>query len=228
MRLSIYLLIAPLLCAQNAQEVLQKLRRGNQEFVAGRIDTSHLTVDRRTEVASAQHPMAAVLSCADSRVPPEQLFGQGLGDLFVVRVAGAVANPGTLGSLEYAVEHLGAKVVIVMGHTSCGAVKAVLDSKVTPKHIDAEQANLESLLQLIRPALDRPQERADPWTSLVYASVEQTLDDVMQHSPVLSEQAHKGKITIVGAVYQLDSGSVVFSKPLSVAAATAEAGEHSK
>ncbi len=202
----------------SAQEVLERLRRGNQEFAAGKINTTHLTLERRAEVAKAQRPFAAILSCADSRVPPEEIFGQGLGDLFVVRVAGAVANPAVLASLEYAVDHLGTNVIVVMGHTSCGAVKAALDARYPPARPEPKDLNMEGLLALLRPALDRPQTHGDPWTSAVYASVEETVDDVLDRSPVLNEMARTGRLTLIGAVYQLETGRAVFSKPISVAA----------
>jgi carbonic anhydrase len=202
-----------------AQQVIERLRHGNDEYAAGRIDTSRITVKQRSEVAQGQHPIATVLTCADSRVPPEAIFGQGLGDLFVVRVAGAVASPPVLGSIEYAAQHLGSRVVIIMGHTSCGAVKAVLDKKTPPAHPEPAGANLESLLVSLRPALGRPQTHGDAWTSAVYASVDQTMEDMRRGSPVLRKMETDGALTLVGAVYELQTGRVVFSKPLAVRAA---------
>ena len=188
---------------------LARLQEGNAAFLAGHLDISHMTAARRVEVATGQHPFAAILSCADSRVPPEFLFDQGLGDLFPVRVAGAVAEPGAMGSLEYAVGHLGVRLVVVMGHTSCGAVKAAMDTP-RPAKLTPTQANLESLLSLIRPALPNAALGGDPWTEAVRASVEQTRIDLSHHSPVLEELARSGKIWIVGAVYNLASGKVTF------------------
>jgi carbonic anhydrase len=129
-----------------------------------------------------------------------------------VRVAGAVANQEVLASLEYSVEQLGSRVLVVMGHTSCGVVKAALDS--ARPGTKPPSVNLQGLLNFIRPALQRPQERADPWTSAVYASVEQTISDIIQHSLVISELARAGDITMIGAVYQPDTGKVAFSKPV--------------
>jgi carbonic anhydrase len=194
----------------SAPQVIERLRHGNEEYAAGRIDTSGLTVKRRAEVAQGQKPVASVLTCADSRVPAEVIFGQGLGDLFVVRVAGAVANPPVLGSLEYAAEHLGSHVIVIMGHTSCGAVKAILDAKA-PEHPEPGDLNLESLLKSLRPALARPQTHGDPWTSAVYASVDQTVEDVREGSRVLRKMESDGHLTLVGAVYELPTGRVVFS-----------------
>jgi carbonic anhydrase len=227
------LLVSPLVAADmppgpSAAEVMERLKRGNAEYASGHIDTSHLTVERRVEVSKAQKPFASVLTCADSRVPAEEIFGQGLGDLFVVRVAGAVAVPGVLGSLEYAAEHLGSNVIVVMGHTSCGAVKAALDERYAPARPEPAQMNLQGLLNFIRPALDRPQEHGDPWTSAVYASVEQTIDDIVMRSPVLNEMARSGKLMLVGAVYQLDTGKAIFSKPISLAAPKAAPTSHTE
>jgi len=207
----------------SAADALERLRHGNQEYSSGHIITAHLTVARRAEVSVAQKPIAAILGCSDSRVPPEDIFGQGLGDLFVVRIAGAVAEPGALASLEYAVQHLGTNLIVVMGHTSCGAVKAALDSRypsrATPPALpEPRDRNLEVLLSFIRPAFDRPPQHGDPWTSAVYAGVEQTVEDILERSPVLNEMAHSGKLTLIGAVYQLETGKAIFSKPISLAA----------
>jgi carbonic anhydrase len=185
---------------------IEKLKHGNQEFAAGRIDTSKLIP------GAASKPIAAVLSCSDQSLPAEIIFGQGSGDLFVVRVSGAVANQAVLASLEYSVEQLGLRVLVVMGHTSCGVVKAAMT--IPALGAKSPGVNMQSLLNFIRPALQRPQERADPWTSAVYASVEQTISDIIQHSLVIGELARAGEVTLVGAVYQADSGKVAFSKPV--------------
>ena len=196
------------LAAENSASAIEKLRQGNQEFAAGRIDTSKLAAP----VASSMKPIASVLSCSDQSLPAEIIFGQGSGDLFVVRVSGAVANQEVLASLEYSVEQLGSRLVVVMGHTSCGVVKAALDSMRPGSKQPG--VNIQSLLNFIRPALQRPRERADPWTSAVYASVEQTMTDIIQHSLVIGELARAGDITLIGAVYQPETGKVAFSKPV--------------
>ena len=196
--------------AVSPEQALERLRAGNDAYAAGKIDTSRLTATRRTEVSMEQHPTATILSCSDSRVPPEVIFNQGLGDLFVVRVAGAVSERGTLGSIEYAAGHLGSKLVVVMGHASCGAVKAAMDSKA-PTKLEPAQLNLESLLSAIRPALAKAPAGAD-----VYASVEQSVQDILKQSPVLEEMARSNKIRILGALYHLDTGHVSFSRPISL------------
>jgi carbonic anhydrase len=198
------------------QEALERLRHGNQEFAAGTIDTSHVAAGKGTV---ALKPIASILSCSDLGVSPEVIFGHD--DLFVVRVSGAGASQAVLGSLEYAAEQLGSRLLVVMGHTSCGAVKVALEAQVPKAHMKLSM-NLQGVLNLVRPAFDRPQERDDPWTSAVYASVEQTLDDIVQHSPVIGEMAHRGQLTLVGAVYWPDSGKVVFSKPIAFSNIQAE------
>ena len=129
-------------------------------------------------------------------------------------MAGAVSEPATLGSLEYAAEHLHVPLLIVMGHTSCGAVKAAMDSK-TP----AQSPNLESILSAIRPALPYAYQDRDSWSSAVYASVEQTVSDVLRNSALLDRMTRAGLVTIAGAVYDIQNGRVHFSKPVALGAA---------
>jgi carbonic anhydrase len=192
----------------SAASAIERLKKGNQDFAAGRIDTSKLIPN----ASAGLKPFASVLSCSDQGLPAEIIFGQGSGELFVVRVSGAVANQEVLASLEYSVEQLGSRLLVVMGHTSCGVVKAAIDS--ARPGTKPPSVNMQGLLNFIRPALQRSQERADPWTSAVYASVEQTISDIIQHSLVIGELARAGDITMIGAVYQADSGKVAFSKPL--------------
>ena len=196
--------------AITAKQGLERLRRGNAAYQAGKIDVSRAGAERRAEVAGGQHPFATVLTCSDSRVPAELIFNQGLGDLFVVRTAGAVADQAALGSIEYAAEHLHVPLVVVMGHTSCGAVKAAMETPAPAKPEPAE-LNLERILSAIRPSLAHAAPTGDRWVNSVYASVDQNLDDLMRLSPVLAELGESGKAMFVGAVYQLDSGRVNFS-----------------
>lgn len=192
---------------------LECLRRGNEAYVATQTDTSRWGPERRVAVAAGQHPFASVLTCADSRVPPELIFSQGLGDLFVVRTAGAVADRAVLGSLEYAAEHLHVPLLVVMGHSSCGAVKAAMESHA-PLKPEPAGLNLEHILSAIRPSLARAPRTGDPWRNSVYASVEQNLSDVIRLSPVLAELGREGKVRLVGAFYDLESGKVQFSEPV--------------
>jgi carbonic anhydrase len=214
------LLVGPAVAAgadASVAEGIARLRRGNAAFVAGQFDLKRIGAARRAELAASQKPFATILSCADSRVPPEVVFAQGLGDLFVVRVAGAVPDRAVLGSLEYAAEHLHVPLLVVLGHLGCGAVKAALESS-PPARVDAAAANLEHILAALRPAAAPTAGEADRrWAGAVYASVRQNLDDLLKQSPVLSELAASGKLGLLGAVYELDSGRVKFSQPVAVA-----------
>lgn len=196
--------------AVTAKQGLERLRRGNAAYQAGKIDVSRAGAERRAEVAGSQHPFATVLTCSDSRVPAELIFNQGLGDLFVVRTAGAVADQVVLGSIEYAAEHLHVPLVVVMGHTSCGAVKAAMETPA-PAKPDPAGLNLERILSAIRHGLEHAAPTGDRWANSVYASVDQNLDNIGRHSPVLAELGESGKVLFVGAVYELDSGKVNFS-----------------
>lgn len=189
-----------------AADSLRRLHEGNEAYLAGRFNIEGAGAKRRIALSQSQHPFASVLACADSRVAPELVFSQGLGDLFVVRVAGAVADKSVLGSLEYAAEHLSVPLVVVVGHTGCGAVKAALDMKAEA----APSMNLAHLLSFIRPALPGAPGHGDPWRSGVYSSVARSVADLTRLSPVLDELEKEGKIMVTGAVYDLESGKVDF------------------
>src|SRR5690554_4435694 len=136
-----------------AQEALERLKQGNQRFVSG--NTNHpkqLTHHQRAEMAEDQNPFAIVLGCSDSRVPAELVFDQGLGDLFVIRVAGNIVAPSQIGSVEFAVERFGTRLVVVLGHSRCGAVSATLDELRRPS--EAQSRNLRSIVDRIRPAVE--------------------------------------------------------------------------
>ena len=201
--------------APDPRQALERLRAGNLRYVAGEFDASRFNAAARAAVAGGQHPFATVLTCADSRVPPEAIFSQGLGDLFVVRVAGAVPDQAVLGSIEYAAEHLNVPLVVVMGHLACGAVKSAMES-ATPHTPDPAHANPERILSAIRPSLTNLPAAAenpkDRWEKAVYASVSRNLEDALRLSPVLKEFSLSGKVLVVGAVYNLETGKVDFGK----------------
>jgi len=180
----------------------QKLMDGNKRYVeAGPLHPGQ-TAERRAEVARGQHPFAVIVSCADSRVPPEILFDQGLGDLFVIRLAGNILDDAALGSLEYAVEHLGVKYIMVLGHERCGAVEAAVKGGKAPGHIG-------SLIKAIQPAVDKA--RSQPGELLdnaVRANVTMVVRQVKSSAPILKERVEKGDLTVVGARYDLDDGVV--------------------
>lgn len=188
--------------APSADAVLGELRSGNEHHALKRYDHPHQSDARQRELRSEQHPHAAILSCADSRVAPEIVFDQGLGDLFDVRVAGNVAGDMEIASLEYAAEHLKVPLIVVMGHQKCGAVTAAVEGGAAAGHLSA-------LVGPMQPAV----KRAKPMTgdrieNAVKANVEIVVDQLRNSGPILSESVHAQHLRIVGAVYSLDTGRV--------------------
>ena len=186
------------------------LKKGNELFVAGeRIERSLLSQVEQT--ASGQYPHSVVLSCIDSRVPTEIVFNQGVGDIFNARVAGNIVNEDVLGSIEYGCKVAGSKLVVVMGHTSCGAVKGACD------HV--ELGNITALLSKITPAVkavetpdgaDRSSKNIDFVNSVSKRNVELTIEQMKKDSPLLAEMDANGEIAIVGAMYDVKTGAVTF------------------
>ena len=157
--------------------------------------------DRRAVLAKGQYPFAVVLACADSRVAPELIFDQGLGDLFVVRVAGNLTDPFILGSIEYAVEHLHTPLIVILGHEKCGAVDAALSKKEFP-------GNLGKLIKDIHVGKDLPKEAAEALPVAIKNNVVFHAGQLTQRSPLLKEEVAQKKVKIVGGVYRLGSGKV--------------------
>ncbi len=195
-----------------AEEIWGDLMVGNKRFVSGKANIRE-TVHLRHTLAIAQHPKVVVLTCSDSRLSPELLFDKNLGDLFVIRSAGNIADPVGLGSIEYAVEHLGSTVLVVLGHEKCGAVTAACSGDKMPS------ANLQAIVDKIDPAvaIAKVYSKAD---GLVGAAVEenvhQSARDVLGNSEILRHAMKEGKLTIIEAVYKLDSGEVVRLGKLSI------------
>jgi len=188
--------------APSADAVLAELKAGNDHHAGKKYAHPHQTASRQRELASGQHPHAAILSCADSRVAPEIVFDQGLGDLFDVRVAGNVAGDTEIASLEYAAEHLHVPVVVVMGHQKCGAVTAAADAGEPEGHLSA-------LVGPIRPAVQRAKTmKGDTIENAVRINVEMVVDQLRGSKPILGELVSKHELRIVGAVYSLDTGRV--------------------
>jgi carbonic anhydrase len=190
-------------------EALGVLKAGNDRFARNASSPVSLSVNRRRELADAQHPMAIVLSCADSRVPPEYIFNTGLGDLFVVRTAGEVIDRSILATVEYGAEHLHIPLLVVMGHEACGAVKAAAESKSA-----APSTNLDYLLKAIQAARKPSAQERDDIKTLVLANVEQVINDAMAKSSLLKHLVDEGRLGVVGAYYELVSGRVIFSEPV--------------
>jgi carbonic anhydrase len=183
-------------------QALQKLIDGNKRFVQNSLIHPNQTGARRTEVAGGQHPFAIILACSDSRVAPEILFDQGMGDLFVVRVAGNVLNDNGIGSIEYAVEHLHASLIVVMGHAKCGAVTAAVAGGHAPGRI-------QSLVESLEPAVKAVEGAAgDKVVAATKANVERGVRILKGVPPILGEAVSAGKVKVVGAVYDITTGAV--------------------
>lgn len=182
-------------------QALQRLIEGNQRFVENKRQNPHQTMARLEEVAQQQKPFASILGCADSRVPTEIVFDQGLGDLFVCRVAGNVATPEEIGSLEFGSAVLAAKVILVLGHERCGAVDATLKGAQVPGQIS-------SLLDAILPAVEQTNGQAgDRLENACKANISLQMER-LKSSPVLSQLIGENKLKIVGGYYDLDTGAV--------------------
>ena len=183
------------------QSPLDELLAGDQRFVAGQSRHPHQDAARRAETAQGQHPFAVIVGCADSRVPPEIVFDCGLGDLFVVRVAGDVCEDAALGSIEYAVEHLGAHTVVVLGHERCGAVEATVKGGELPGHMRA-------FTTAIAPNVRAVGESGDKLDQAVRANALAIKNQIATCAPILAEFVHKGELKVVAARYDLDTGRV--------------------
>lgn len=186
----------------NAQDVLQRLKDGNARFVADNLERKLQDNDRKGELTSGQAPYAIILSCADSRVVPELAFDAGLGELFVLRVAGNVANTSTIASIEYAVAHIGSPVIVVLGHESCGAVTAAVGG-------GDNGYNLNHLLSHIQPALSASEDGATV-NDVVKTNACLTVKDLTSRSSIISDAVNAGKLEIVPAYYNLGTGQVDF------------------
>lgn len=184
------------------QDVLDRLQAGNAKFVADKLDGKLQDSSRRGALTGGQSPYAIILSCADSRVVPELAFDAGLGELFVVRVAGNVANTSSIGSIEYAVAHIGSPVLVVLGHQSCGAVTAAVNG-------GDNGYNLNHLLSHITPALAASEKDASV-DDVVKKNAELTVEALKSRSAIIKNAVDSGKLKVVPAYYNLGSGKVDF------------------
>lgn len=186
----------------SADAIWNRLVAGNHRFVTGKTAT-HDPATERKALINTQHPQVAVLSCSDSRVPPELVFDAGLGDLFVVRSAGEDDDPISIGSLEYAVEHLGTTVIVVMGHQRCGAVTAACSEEKT------ESPNLEAVIVPIAPSCAKTDRTKPENLDLaVRDHVHRVALEILSNSEVLRKSSAERKLTVIEAYYSLDSGDV--------------------
>src|SRR4030095_11137375 len=213
-------------------EAISKLKEGNGRFTAGNMQHPHESGDersymatnsyenagmtflgmsaeqaakRRTELAKSQHPFAIIVSCSDSRVPPELVFDQGIGDLFVLRVAGNVINDESLGSIEYAVDHLAVRLILVLRHQRCGAVKAARET-IAAK--GKASGHIESLVTAIKPAVESTVN--DDLDATIKANVKHVVDALRSSKPILKAKVDSGDVKVIGGYYSLDTGTVTF------------------
>ncbi len=189
-------------------QVIEELKKGNERFRSGKMVTRDYLAEQRSS-AKGQYPAAVILGCLDSRVPAEVVFDTGIGDTFIARVAGNVVNDDILGSMEFGCAASGAKVILVLGHTACGAIKGAID--------DVELGNLTGLLARIKPAVKSTEYDGEK-SSKNYAYVDAvakrnvilTVGQIRRRSPILEDLEKKGSIQIAGAMYDLSSGTVNF------------------
>ncbi len=187
----------------DADAALAKLKEGNARFSSSKVSQGKPTAAKRAETAQAQHPFAIVLGCADSRTAPEIVFDQNIGDLFVVRTAGNLVDEHALGSIEYAVDHLVARLIVVLGHTRCGAVTAALASDTAPGHV-------QSLVRDIQPAVKAAKGKDGNVTDLTVAENARLMAAKIRNEASLGEFAKE--VRIISGVYDLDTGKVEWAK----------------
>jgi carbonic anhydrase len=187
----------------------QYLVEGNDRFVHNlRANRDHLQLVNQTR--DGQYPFATILSCMDSRTAAELIFDQGLGDIFSIRIAGNVLNEDILGSMEYATQVVGTKIIVVLGHTKCGAIIGACDG--------VQMGNLTQLLSKIQPAVDQAKQEVDEADTTNYVNkvaslnVEMTIQQIKERSPIIADFVEKGTIDIVGGLYDVDTGKVTFFK----------------
>lgn len=198
----------------SAEQALERLRDGNRRFVADLRSGVTGTTTRPREVADGQAPFAVVLGCSDSRVPAEIVFDQGLGDLFVIRVAGNIVAPSQIGSVEFAATQFGTRLVVVLGHSRCGAITETLRQLQGPA--EARSRNLRSIVDFVRPSVEsvlqaNPDDDPDALVAkAVRANVRRSTEQLRHDSAILEELERDSGLVIVGAEYSLDTGRVDF------------------
>lgn len=188
---------------------LEILMEGNQRFV-NNLNANHDHLEMINETREGQFPFAVILSCMDSRTSVELIFDQGLGDLFSIRIAGNIVNDDIVASIEYAVKYVGSKVLMVLGHTACGAIKSA--------QAGVEDGHITGLLKRIQPAISKALLQDDKEhihkDAVAYTNVENSLEEILTRSEIVKEMFEKGEIGIVGGVYNVENGSVDFFKNL--------------
>ena len=198
-----------------AQEALERLREGNRRFASGAAASySYENFVRRTELADRQEPFAIILGCSDSRVPAEVVFDQGLGDLFVIRVAGNIVAPSQIGSVEFAASRFGTRLVVVLGHSGCGAISATLE-EITGR-ANSQSRNLRSIVNRVRPSVepllsgDRVHDEETLIREAVRANVRASVNHLRHGSDLLEQLSESDGLMVIGAEYSLETGVVTF------------------
>ena len=197
-----------------ASQALARLQEGNRRFARDVRGRHALPSERREELADSQEPFAIILGCSDSRVPAEIVFDQGLGHLFVIRVAGNIVAPSQIGSVEFAAERFGTRLVVVLGHTRCGAIQATLEELQRPT--ENQSPNLHSIVELVQPAVEpllHTALRHDPVALIreaVRANVRRSVESLRHGSSIVEHLIRNDGLLVVGAEYSLDSGEVEF------------------
>ena len=186
------------------EQALERLLAGNRRFQENNLEHPDLNRERRVALSKSQNPFAAILSCSDSRVPPEIVFDEGLGDLFVIRNAGHIVDNAVLGSAEYAVGHLNVPLIVVLGHSSCGAVKAAVDG--------LREAHLTSIVRAIAPAVKQARHGAGSlWESSVKENIRMSVQTLVSSKQILGRAVERRTLRVVGAHYDLKSGEVTLT-----------------
>lgn len=191
----------------SAEEALQKLKEGNKRFVSGKLSEKDFGPERRKDLyENGQNPFAIIVTCSDSRVPPEHIFDQGMGELFVVRVAGNVINDFVMGSVEYAAEHLGVPIVVILGHEKCGAVAATVEGGEAPGFIG-------SIVSKIKRSVQKALDEGESADGLCEAATDHNIREAVeeaQESDTIEHLVEAGKLKVVGAKYNICSGEVIW------------------
>ncbi len=203
----------------SSQEALSRLREGNARFVSREHNHDALTSERRRrKVAAGQEPFAIILGCSDSRVPAEIVFDQGLGDLFVIRVAGNIVAPSQIGSVEFAADRFGTRLVVVLGHSNCGAITATIEE--LSRRREEQSRNLRSIVDRIRPSVaallstNQPMPHDELVHAAVRANIRMSVNQLRHGSEILEQLIQSDGLLVVGAEYSLETGVVEFFEGL--------------
>jgi carbonic anhydrase len=188
----------------DTQSALSRLKEGNERFVTGKPERPNQTLEHLQLVSSEQNPFAIVLTCNDSRIIPDLVFDQGIGDLSVVKIGGNVVNDHILGTIEYVLEHLGTPLIVVMGHTNCGAVKMAAMS-------DQARAHIQKIIDEIKPSVDAAKlHGGDMVNNAVILNTQNSVQKIKTSKPFISMMVQQGQVEVVGAVYDMKTGKVNF------------------